>query len=98
MSVADDPNRLSVHRERNHRPFRAIGDFGLHTLVGTSIFAVVTMPAVGCDYAVKWLARQDVSTYVIYGLNGAEVALFACDLALFFTFLVRTSIRHARQL
>lgn len=98
MSVADDPNRLPVHPEQNHHPFRAIRDFGLHSVVGTSLFAVIATPAVGCDYAVKWLAQQQVSPYVLYGLNGAEAALFACDLTLFLTFLVRTSIRHARRL
>jgi hypothetical protein len=79
-------------------PWKAICDFGIHSFVGTSLFAVVATPAVGCDFAVKWLAQQQVSAYVVYGLYGAEGTLFACDLALFLTFLVRTSFRHARRL
>jgi hypothetical protein len=80
------------------KPWIAIRDYGVHSFVGTSIFAVVATTAVGCDFAVKWLAQQQVSEYVIYGLNGAEGTLFACDLALFIIFLIRTSIRHAGRL
>ena len=97
MTTPAEHARAPAHADHGG-PWKAIWDFGVHSFVGTSLFAVVAMPAVGCDFAVKWLAQQQVSPYVIYGLHGAEGMLFICELALFITFLIRASVRHARRL
>lgn len=77
---------------------RIIRDFGVHSFVGTSLFAVIATPAVACDYAVKWLVAQHVSEHVLYGLSGAEMTILASDLTLFVVFLLRTSIYHGKLL
>jgi len=77
---------------------RTIRDFGVHSFVGTSLFALVATPAVACDFAVKWLNTQHVSDHVLYGLSGAEMTILASDLTLFAVFFIRTSIHHGRLL
>jgi hypothetical protein len=78
--------------------WKVIRDFGLHSIVGTSLFGVIATPAVGCDYVIKWLIAQHVSVWIVYCLHGAEGLLFASDFVLFSIFIIRTSIRHAKLL
>lgn len=73
-------------------------EFLVHALVGTLIFLIIATPAVGLDFLIKWLASQDVSDIIIYGLKGAEYALFFVDLVLFVVFLVRTAWVHAKKM
>lgn len=78
--------------------WRVIRSFGLHSFVGTSLFAIVATPAVACDFAVKWLGAQHVSEHVLFGLSGVEMAILASDLVLFGVFILRTSIHHGKLL
>ncbi len=62
--------------------------FLTHILGGTILFLIVAGAAVGLDFLIKYLVSIQSSSFIIYGLKGAEYALFGIDLALFAQFLV----------
>jgi hypothetical protein len=72
-------------------------DFVLHTIVGTCIFATVAIPAILLDLLVQTLGRH-VSSFVIYGVQTAEYALFCTDLVLMLIFLIKTAWRTAKKI
>ena len=80
-------------------PFwRAPWEFAVHGIVGTSIFAIIAALAVALDLFVAWLESRRISVLIIFGLKGAEYALFGVDLVLFGVFLWRTAKRTIQQL
>jgi len=62
--------------------------FLTHILGGTFLFLIIAAAAVGLDFLVKFLASIEASSFIIYGLKGAEYSIFGIDLALFAQFLV----------
>src|ERR1700733_2443349 len=72
--------------------------FGLHTIVGTCIFAIIAIPAILLDLGVKKLEGSAVSAPVIYGVKIAEYGLFGTDLLLFLVFLIVTGWRTAKEI
>ena len=73
-------------------------EFCMHVTVGTCIFVVITLPAVGLNYFVTWLASKGVDKPVISILYIAEYTLLVLDVALFITFLVRSSWRAFKEM
>jgi hypothetical protein len=73
-------------------------EFAVHCLVGTLIFAVVTSFAAGLDKFVGRLEAYGISSFILIGMKGATLALFASDLYLFGVFLWRTSRRFSKKL
>jgi hypothetical protein len=74
---------------RTRIPFwRVPWEFAVHGIVGTLIFAVIAVFAIGIDLAIQhWLEPLGISRVVIVGLEVAEYALFGTDLFLFLWFL-----------
>jgi len=73
--------------------------FVVHTLVGTSIFAIIAGAAVLLEVAVRKLqAYTAVGKVVIVGLKAGEYSLLGVDLVLFEVFLWRTAKRTIKQL
>ena len=80
-------------------PFwRVPWEFAVHTLVGTSIFAIIAAAAVLIDLGVSKLEAYGTGSGIIFGLKLAEYALFGTDLWLFGIFLWRVAKRTIKKL
>lgn len=84
--------------ESEQQWWHAPAEFLVHVIVGTLIFVVIAVPAVGLDFLVKWLAGLGVTEIILYGLRFAEYMLFFVDLALFAWFVVRTAWKSAKKM
>ena len=63
------------------------------TAVGVIFFVVIAAAAVGLNFVINELSELGISSGILYGLTGAEYALFVMDLVLFGRFLWKTAIR-----
>lgn len=66
-----------------------IWEFFIHVSVGTILFVVIAVPAIGLSLSVFWLEQRGVSRAILWGLTGCEYLLFGVDLLLFFLFVLR---------
>lgn len=73
-----------------------IVEFGIHTIVGTIIFVLITAPALLLAYLHDRLTFT--SMVVGIGFRVGEYGLFGADISLFLVFLMRTTIRSAKKL
>lgn len=72
-------------------PFLALVEFLIHVVVGTLIFGVIALPALGLNLGVAFLrSTGKFSAPIIFGLEGAEYLLFIVDLLLFVVFILRS--------
>jgi hypothetical protein len=78
--------------------WKAPWKFFIETLVGVFIFGVIASAAVAINLVVVVLTLRGVDWYIIWGLKGAEYALFTTDLVLFGRFLWRTASRTWKEL
>jgi len=78
--------------------WRAPWDFAVHTIVGTTIFAIIAAPAIGLGMVVNKLEGTGTDGVIFFGLKTAEYALFATDLGLYLVFLWRTAKRAVKRL
>jgi hypothetical protein len=78
--------------------WRAPWEFAVHAFVGVSIFGVIAAAAVLLGFGVQRLENVGIGIIIVFGLKGAEYALFLSDLTLFIIFLWRTSIRTIQTL
>jgi hypothetical protein len=78
--------------------WRVPWDFAVNALVGTSLFAIIAIPAVGLDLAVRTLEPYGINNVTIFGLRAGEYALLGTDLWLFGVFLWRTATRAMQHL
>jgi hypothetical protein len=76
--------------------FRAVIDFAIHVIVGTVIFALIALPAVGLDLAMKQLL-VNVSEGIVTLIKIGEYAVVVCDLALFLVYLGKTGWRAMKE-
>ncbi len=72
--------------------------FFLEVLVGTFIFFLVLLPAVGINFFIKWLAEKGVDPILIYGLTGLEYTIFTVDVALCIFFIAKSAIKAGKKL
>jgi hypothetical protein len=66
-----------------------IWEFLVHVIVGTSLFALIGIPAVGLSLIISRLEYSGASKFILWGLTGCEYLLFGVDLILFAVFIVR---------
>ena len=72
----------------DHPFWHPLVEFATHAVVGTLIFLIIAVFAVGLDLTVNLLENiPTVSVWIIYGLKTAAGALFATDLCVFGAFL-----------
>lgn len=72
-------------------------EFATHAVVGTLIFSLVALPAIGINLAIKWLDGLGLSAPVLLALQAAEYAVILTDLILLIIFLYRTARRAAKR-
>ena len=73
-------------------------DFAVHVTVGTLVFVIIASGAVALDVVIARLEPLGIDRIIMYGLKGAEYALFVTDLLLFLVFLAKTGARATRSL
>ena len=73
-------------------------EFFIHLMVGTGLFVLISLPAVGLDYYVRWVSAGNTSLVIVYGLRFAEYAVFLVDLVLLVVFLLRTAWRTIKKI
>ena len=69
----------------------------LHVVVGSIVFAVIALPAVGLNLLVRALEPLKLDAFVIIVLTGAEYAIMLVDIVLLLVFICRTAAKAARS-
>ena len=73
-------------------------EFFLHVTVGTGIFIVIALPAIGLSLLVEYWTGVGIDQLILYGLTGVKYLLFAVDLILFVIFITRSAVTTGREL
>src|SRR5713101_1209052 len=63
-------------------------DFAMHIGVGTAIFLLIALVAVGLDLLLNTFAHYGISTVILTGLLVAKLFLFLADILVFLIFVV----------
>ena len=90
---------ISDNVEPSLVPFwRVPWEFAVHAIVGTSIFAIIAVIAIGLNLFFQILVEPyKISPVIIDGLQLGEYTLFGTDLFLFVVFLLRTAKRTLKD-
>jgi hypothetical protein len=72
--------------------------FGVHIVVGSLIFVLISMPAFGLGILVQYLAVNGTAPYVIQVLTLLEYAIVTIDAMAFLAYLVITGINAVREM
>ena len=72
--------------------------FGVHVVVGSLIFVLISLPAFGLGLLVQSLALQGTAPYVIQVLTLLEYAIVTIDAMAFLAYLVITGINAVREM
>ncbi len=70
----------------------------VHILIGTFLFVLMYLAAVGLFFFVAWLEANHVTRFIVYGLKFAEYLIFVIDLILFVAYLLRISWSFVKRL
>ncbi len=73
-------------------------EFAIHAIIGSAIFGIIAMAALGVNLGVVKLEAYGTDKVIVLGLKAAEYAIFGVDLVLFFVFLFRTALRTVKRL
>jgi hypothetical protein len=79
-------------------PWVALQEACVHIAVGSLLFVLIAIPAVGLDFLVSGLPKVGVSARIAVGLEIAEYFLFAADVILLVCFTIRTGWRLLKTL
>jgi hypothetical protein len=71
--------------------------FSAHTVVGTTIFVIIGLPAVGLSIGIQWLARIGVPAFPLAVLDFVEEALCVIDAGLFLLYVILTSYHALKE-
>ena len=72
--------------------------FAVHIFVGTAIFVLIYLPAVGLNLLVHQLTELKIGSLLIWTLYFAEGCLVIGDTVLYVVFLVKTTWLAAKEL
>jgi hypothetical protein len=73
-------------------------ELAVHVFVGTGMFLLICMPAVGLDLLLRWLPSLGVSNFILTGLTIAKLALFGVDLILFLVYMANAGWLFIKKL
>ena len=73
-------------------------EFAVHVVIGTLLFLIIYMPAIGLNLFVHWLISKDINKFVILLVQSAEYALIICDSVMFLGFLIKTTWRTIKKI
>lgn len=90
---------MSQAEEKKEHPWlEPLIEFAVHIFVGTAIFLLIGVPAVGLDLLLKVLHNSGINDIIMKGLTAAKIILFVADLLLFLVFVANTSWRFIKTL
>ncbi len=72
--------------------------FFIELLVGASLFVFYTLIAVGLNLFIKFLDVQGINPIILNGLSGLEYLIFAINISLFLSYIIRSIFNAYRQL
>ncbi len=72
-------------------------EYMVHILVGTAIFILVAVPAVGVNFLAGYLSDLGVNNIIIHGLTAFEYLIFGVDVVLFIIFNITTSYKYIKK-
>lgn len=75
-----------------------IAHFAGHTFIGSAIFAVIAIPAVGLSLLVKFLEGAGVPEFTLAVLTFLEHGILIIDAALFVVYLCITAYRAFKEM
>lgn len=68
-----------------------IKHFFIHVLTGIAIFAIIAIPAILLDIAIRFLKSSEIDNIIVWALIIAKYIIFFMDLMLFLVFMGRIS-------
>jgi hypothetical protein len=74
-----------------------VAHFAGHSLVGTLVFIIIALPALGLGFLVSWLRLQGISEYVLGVLTLLEYAIVTLDAAALFLHLVYSAYKAFKE-
>ena len=72
--------------------------FGVHVVVGSLIFVLISLPAFGLGILVQYVAAKGTAPYVIQVLTLLEYAIVTIDAMAFLAYLVITGINAVKEM
>lgn len=94
--AADDTQELSW--------WVPIWEFFIHAVVGSALFMLIALPAVGIYWFVKVLESSSaqlnmaLSPWLVWSFHSIEIIIIVSDLAMFIIFMTRSVHRTIRKL
>lgn len=77
---------------------KVLWEFAVHIFVGTAIFILIYLPAVGLNVFIHWLTELNIGEWLVGVLYFAEACLVVGDTVLYLVFIVKTTWRAAKEL
>lgn len=82
----------------NGKWYTPIAHFFAHAVVGTLIFFVIALAAVGLSFFVKWLTSIGIEGFAIDVLTLLEGVILVLDALSFVAYLCVTTVKFVREL
>ena len=87
-----------VNQKHQQTWWSPVVHFGVHIVVGSLIFVLISLPAFGLGLLVQYLAIHGTAPYVIQVLTLLEYAIVTIDAMAFLAYLVITGINAVREM
>ncbi len=87
-----------MNQKRQQTWWSPVVHFGVHVVVGSLIFVLISLPAFGLGLVVQYLAVNGTAPYVIQVLTLLEYAIVTIDAMAFLAYLVITGIHAVREM
>lgn len=78
--------------------WRAVLRFGVHSLMGTVMFCILALPALGLNLLVHWLEQKGFSPYVLAILTALEYIVLTLDAVLYLFLLVKSLYKAGKEM
>ena len=94
------PESPSAEAAQNPIPWWVpIWEFLIHAIVGTSLFLLIALPAVGLNLLIiQFQASLNLSPFLIWILHAVEYLILGSDFLLLIVFIIRSVSRTIKQL
>lgn len=87
-----------MHNQNQKSIWTPVVHFAAHTFVGSVLFLIVGLPAVGLSLLVHALEAAHLDGFTVQVLSFLEHAILLADAGLFMTYLVVTAIKSVKEM
>jgi hypothetical protein len=84
------------HQTELSRSVRIIYEFGVHLFVGTVLFALIAVVALGVSYLLTVLSGPAADPFILLGLQTLKYMIFTTDFVIYAVFLI-AQVRHTTR-